>query len=137
MSEDIPTYSPHPADTTVMIVTAFVNGNPLPRQELPDFIREVHKVVLEISGAAQVAEQTPAQEPAVPIRKSITPDFIICLEDGMKFRSLKRHLRTRYDMSPEQYREKWKLPADYPIVAPNYSAIRSQLAKDAGLGQKR
>lgn len=76
-------------------------------------------------------------EPAVPVRKSVTPDFIICLEDGKKFKSLKRHLRTHYDLTPEQYREKWGLPADYPMVAPSYSATRSQLAKDSGLGTKK
>ena len=75
-------------------------------------------------------------KPAVPVRKSVAPDYIICLEDGKKFKSLKRHLRTHYNMSPEEYREKWGLPADYPMVAPNYSATRSRLAKDNGLGRK-
>ena len=90
------------------------------------------------AAVAQQAAPAPAEEvkPAVPIRKSITPDYIVCLEDGKKFKSLKRHLRTQFDMSPEQYREKWGLPADYPMVAPNYSATRSRLATDNGLGRK-
>jgi predicted transcriptional regulator len=83
--------------------------------------------------------QSPAEplKPAVPVKKSINPDFIVCLEDGKKFKSLKRHLRTQYNMTPEQYREKWGLNADYPMVAPNYAAARSQLAKQMGLGQQR
>ena len=76
-------------------------------------------------------------KPAVSVKKSVTPDYIVCLEDGKKFKSLKRHLRTQYNMTPEQYREKWALPADYPMVAPNYAAARSQLAKQMGLGQQR
>jgi predicted transcriptional regulator len=83
--------------------------------------------------AAVVTEE---QKPAVAVRKSVAPDYIICLEDGKKFKSLKRHLRTHYNLSPEEYREKWGLPADYPMVAPNYSATRSELAKDNGLGRK-
>ena len=88
----------------------------------------------ERRGAARPSEPL---KPAVPIKKSINPDFIVCLEDGKKFKSLKRHLRTQYNMTPEQYREKWSLPADYPMVAPNYAAARSQLAKQMGLGQQR
>ena len=86
-------------------------------------------------GKAPVAPEP--QAPAVPIRKSVTPDFIVCLEDGKKFKSLKRHLRTRYDMSPDEYREKWGLPADYPMVAPNYAKQRSDLARKMGLGQSK
>ena len=78
-----------------------------------------------------------APKPAIPVKKSITPDHIVCLEDGKKFKSLKRHLRTQYNMTPEQYRERWGLPSDYPMVAPNYAKARSQLAKDMGLGQQR
>jgi predicted transcriptional regulator len=89
-----------------------------------------------LSGPVQ-EKQVEAQAPAIPVRKSITPDFIICLEDGKKFKSLKRHLRTQYDLTPEQYREKWGLPADYPMVAPNYAQARSALAKQMGLGQAR
>lgn len=94
-----------------------------------------------LSGRSQAAEgnvkaSVEKQEPAVAIRKSITPDYLICLEDGKKFKSLKRHLRTHYDLSPEEYREKWGLPRDYPMVAPNYAQARSKLAKKMGLGQK-
>jgi predicted transcriptional regulator len=92
-----------------------------------------------ISGAPAPVEAPPSEplKPAVPVKKSITPDYIICLEDGKKFKSLKRHLRTQYNLSPEQYRERWSLPADYPMVAPNYAAARSRLAKEMGLGQQR
>jgi predicted transcriptional regulator len=96
----------------------------------------VHSALLRVAGG----EAEPASEPlkpAVPVKKSIHPDFIVCLEDGKKFKSLKRHLRTQYGMTPEQYREKWGLPLDYPMVAPNYAAARSQLAKQMGLGQQR
>ena len=105
------------------------------KRYLPKLIADVHGALktLRSNGGAS----TPAElKPAVPIRKSIAPDYLICLEDGKKFKSLKRHLRTHYDLSPEQYREKWGLPADYPMVAPNYSETRSRLAKDNGLGRK-
>jgi len=87
------------------------------------------------NGAAAPAAEAP--KPAVSVRKSVTPDYIICLDDGKKFKSLKRHLRTRYNLTPEQYREKWGLPSDYPMVAPNYAKARSELAKEMGLGQQR
>lgn len=99
-------------------------------------VLEVRKA-LAADIAAPAAPEVAPLTPAVPIRKSVSPDFLICLEDGKKFKSLKRHLRTHYNLSPEEYREKWGLPADYPMVAPNYSATRSQLAKDNGLGTKR
>ena len=94
----------------------------------------MHRALAGVSGGAEVVEAAP-RDPAVPIRRSITPDFIICLEDGRKFKSLKRHLRTKYNMSPEDYRAKWGLPKDYPMVAPNYAKARSDLAKQMGLGQ--
>ena len=117
------------------IVSAYVGHNALSVADLPKLIADVHGALktLRSNGVAS----TPAElKPAVPIRKSIAPDYLICLEDGKKFKSLKRHLRTHYDLSPEQYREKWGLPADYPMVAPNYSETRSRLAKDNGLGRK-
>ncbi|WP_446689049.1 MucR family transcriptional regulator [Segnochrobactrum spirostomi] len=117
------------------IVSAYVSNNSLPTSDLPSLIGAVHAALRQVTSPlpAPVEEKTPA----VPVKKSITPDYIICLEDGKKFKSLKRHLRTRYDMTPEQYREKWNLPRDYPMVAPNYAAARSQLAKTMGLGQQR
>ena len=118
------------------IVSAYVSNNSVPSSELPALISEVHNALLRVtSGDAPVVVE--ALKPAVPAKKSITNDFIICLEDGKKFKSLKRHLRTQYNISPEEYREKWGLPADYPMVAPNYAKARSQLAKQMGLGQQR
>ncbi len=118
------------------IVSAYVSNNSVPSSELPALINEVHNALLRVtSGAAPVVVET--LKPAVPAKKSITNDFIICLEDGKKFKSLKRHLRTQYNISPEEYREKWGLPLDYPMVAPNYAKARSQLAKQMGLGQQR
>ncbi|MEP7209778.1 MAG: MucR family transcriptional regulator [Alphaproteobacteria bacterium] len=118
------------------IVSAYVAHNPVPVAELPKLIERVHSVLLEIDSTGTV-EEKPDLKPAVSIRKSVTDDHIVCLEDGKKFKSLKRHLRTRYDMSPEQYREKWNLPADYPMVAPNYARQRSDLARKMGLGQTK
>jgi len=118
------------------IVSAFVSANDVAPQDIPALIRTVHAALLEVSGAPANAPAL-AQEPAVSVKKSITPDYIICLEDGKKFKSLKRHLRTRYAMNPEEYRAKWGLPHDYPMVAPNYAKERSNLAKRMGLGQSR
>ena len=117
------------------IVCAYVSHNALSPTDLPKLIAEVHNA---LTGLHSAEVQEPAEElkPAVPIRKSVAPDYIVCLEDGKKFKSLKRHLRTHYNLSPEEYREKWGLPSDYPMVAPNYSATRSRLAKDNGLGRK-
>ncbi len=103
--------------------------------DLPKLIADVYGALKSLNGPAP-AEAVEELKPAVSIRKSITPDFLICLEDGKKFKSLKRHLRTTYNLSPADYREKWNLPADYPMVAPNYSATRSALAKSNGLGRK-
>ena len=122
-------------DLSADIVSAYVSHNALSVTDLPKLIADVHTALrnLQSPAAAEPAEEL---KPAVPARKSVAPDFIICLEDGKKFKSLKRHLRTHCNLSPEEYREKWGLPADYPMVAPNYSATRSRLAKDNGLGRK-
>src|SRR3972149_11661502 len=118
------------------IVSAYVGGNTVPPHELPRLIETVYS---SLAGLATKSDGSSvvASAPAVPIKKSVTADYIICLEDGKKFKSLKRHLRTKYGMTPEQYRDKWDLNADYPMVAPNYAAARSQLAKQMGLGQQR
>lgn len=116
------------------IVAAYVSNNAVGPSELPSLIRDVHDCLTGLSAG----EPEPAVlKPAVPVKKSIQDDFIICLEDGMQFKSLKRHLRSKYDMSPEAYREKWNLPADYPMVAPGYSAQRSRLAKKMRLGKQK
>jgi predicted transcriptional regulator len=118
------------------IVSAFVAHNSLPATDLPALIGNVNQALRNLgSGSSQPVEER--KEPAVSIKKSVQPDFIVCLEDGKKFKSLKRHLRTVYDLTPEQYRAKWGLPPTYPMVAPNYAAARSQLAKDMGLGARR
>jgi predicted transcriptional regulator len=118
------------------IVSAYVSNNSVPTGELPGLISEVHTALMKVSvGAIELPTEAP--KPAVPVKKSVTPDYIVCLEDGKKFKSLKRHLRTQYNMTPEQYREKWTLPIDYPMVAPSYAKARSELAKEMGLGQQR
>ncbi len=123
-------------DLAADIVSAYVSNNPLPVGELPALIADVHRALNTTQMGAEEPEPEPLR-PAVNPRKSVFPDYIVCLEDGKKFKSLKRHLRTHYDLSPEEYREKWSLPADYPMVAPNYAAARSALAKKMGLGQQR
>lgn len=123
-------------DLTADIVSAYVSNNAVASQDLPGLIAEVYGALQQTSGGQPEPEPEPLK-PAVPIKKSVTPEYIICLEDGKKFKSLKRHLRTHYDLSPEEYREKWGLPADYPMVAPSYAAARSELAKKMGLGQQR
>ncbi|MBH0237108.1 MucR family transcriptional regulator [Methylobrevis albus] len=123
-------------DLAAEIVAAYVSNNTVPASELPSLIFEVVGALNRVHGGPVESEPEPVK-PAVPLKKSVTPDYIICLEDGKKFKSLKRHLRTHYNLSPEEYREKWGLPADYPMVAPNYAAARSELAKKMGLGQQR
>ena len=118
------------------IVSSYVTKNAVPTHELPQLIADVHGA-LQKTVAGEAEPEPEPLKPAVPIKKSITPDFLICLEDGKKFKSLKRHLRTHYDLSPEEYRQRWGLPSDYPMVAPNYAAARSELAKRMGLGQQR
>ena len=118
------------------IVSAYVSHNSVRSTELPSLINDVHEALLKArSGGVEAPAEAP--KPAISVRKSVTPDYIICLEDGKRFKSLKRHLRTQYNITPEQYREKWGLPADYPMVAPNYAKARSDLAKEMGLGQQR
>jgi len=118
------------------IAAAYVSANPVQAQDIPALIRTVHSALLEVSGVTTAAPEV-APEPAVSIKKSVTADYIICLEDGKKFKSLKRHLRTRYGLTPDEYRAKWGLAHDYPMVAPNYAKERSNLAKRMGLGQSR
>lgn len=121
---------------TATIVSAYVSNNSVPAQELSNLINQVHSALTRVSSGQGDMQSEPLR-PAVSVKKSITPEHIVCLEDGKKFKSLKRHLRTQYGMTPEQYREKWGLPMDYPMVAPNYAQARSQLAKQMGLGQQR
>ena len=116
------------------IVSSYVSNNPVPIGELPAMIRSVHATLGGLSGAA-LHEGVTTQKPSVPIKKSITPEFLICLEDGKRLKMLKRYLRSRYGLSPDQYRSKWGLPADYPMVASNYAAQRSEFAKKIGLGR--
>jgi predicted transcriptional regulator len=117
-------------DLVSEIVTAYVSNNSLPTSQLPKLIGTVHHTLLN------VGEETPEiLEPAVPIRKSVEPDYIVCLEDGKKFKTLKRHLKTAFDLSPKEYRQKWGLPDDYPMVAPKFSALRRELAKKIGLSK--
>ncbi|RCS25694.1 MucR family transcriptional regulator [Phyllobacterium salinisoli] len=120
---------------TTEIITAYVSNNSVPSAELPALIAQIHA---SLSGLMEEAAPAPAEKPtpAVSIKKSITDDYLICLEDGKKFKSLKRHLMTHYGLTPEDYRAKWDLPTDYPMVAPNYAATRSDLAKRMGLGRK-
>lgn len=131
------TASPDIVGIAADIVSAYVSNNPIPASELPALLNSVHASLTKIAGGQSVEQARAPQEPAVPVRKSVTPDYLICLEDGRKFKSLKRHLRTAYDLTPEQYRAKWGLPHDYPMVAPNYAKARSELAKTMGLGQQR
>ena len=123
-------------DLTANIVSAYLSNNPTPASEIPNLISQVHSALLRVSSGRTEVPLEPVK-PAVAVKKSIAPDYLVCLEDGKRFKSLKRHLRTQYNMTPEQYREKWGLPADYPMVAPNYAVARSQLAKKMGLGQQR
>src|SRR3954464_11327695 len=118
------------------IVSAYVSNNSLPTSELPALLNAVH-TALAATAKGQIQEPTPALVPAVSIKKSMTPDHIVCLDDGKKFKSLKRHLATHHGMTPDEYRQKWNLPRDYPMVAPAYAAARSLLAKSMGLGRKR
>ena len=121
-------------EMTADVVSAYVGNNTVAAQDLPTLIHAVHSALAGVSGAAEPVE-APPKEPAVPLKRSVTPEFLVCLEDGRKFKSLKRHLRTKYNMSPEDYRAKWGLAKDYPMVAPNYAKARSDLAKQMGLGQ--
>ena len=122
-------------ELAAQIVAAYVGNNAVAQGELPKLIGDVHRAIEAAATGVAPKEEHP-DKPPVNVKRSITPDFLICFEDGKKFKSLKRHLRAHYDLSPEQYREKWGLPPDYPMVAPNYSASRSSLARNMGLGQR-
>jgi MucR family transcriptional regulator, transcriptional regulator of exopolysaccharide biosynthesis len=122
-------------ELTAEIVSAYVSNNSVPAGDLSTLINQVHSALTRVSSGQHELASEPLK-PAIAVKKSIAPDYIVCLEDGKKFKSLKRHLRTQYKMTPEQYREKWGLAPDYPMVAPNYAAARSQLAKQMGLGQQ-
>jgi predicted transcriptional regulator len=124
-------------DLAADIVSAYVSNNTVPAAELSGLIAEVFAALQRTSSGVAPEPMPEPLKPAVPVKKSVTPDYIVCLEDGKKFKSLKRHLRTQYNMTPEEYREKWGLAADYPMVAPNYAQARSDLAKKMGLGQQR
>jgi predicted transcriptional regulator len=121
-------------EMTTDIVSAYVGNNSVASGDLPGLIQNVHRALTGVAAGTETVEVAP-KEPAVPVKRSITPDYLVCLEDGRKFKSLKRHLRTKYNMSPEEYRAKWGLAKDYPMVAPNYAKARSDLAKQMGLGQ--
>ncbi|MDX8535313.1 MucR family transcriptional regulator [Mesorhizobium sp. VK25A] len=134
MTEEIESNSDALIELTADVVSAYVSNNPVPVSDLPGLIDQVHAAL-----KGTIGDPVPKPEdlkPAVPIKKSVTPDYIISLEDGKKFKSLKRHLSTHYGLTPDEYRAKWGLPADYPMVAPNYAAARSALAKTLGLGRK-
>ena len=119
---------------TTEVAAAYVGNNNLPSSQLPDVIKTIHQSLAALNGG-QVAAAAEPPTPAVAIKKSITPDYIVCLEDGKKLKMLKRHLRSTYNMTPDEYRHRWGLPADYPMVAPNYAAQRSAFAKKIGLGR--
>lgn len=124
------------AELTADVVSAYVSNNSVPSSELPSLISEIHVALGKtFGGAAEEVQEKP--RPAVNPKRSVTDDYIVCLEDGQKFKSLKRHLMSHYGMTPEDYREKWGLPSDYPMVAPSYAAQRSKLAREMGLGRKR
>ena len=131
--------SEHSADLrelTAEVVSAYVSNNSVPMSELPSLISQVHSALGSTQGEAAAAQPAERPKPAVPVKKSVTEDYIICLEDGKQFKSLKRHLSSKYDMTPEEYRQRWNLPPDYPMVAPAYAAARSKLAREMGLGRK-
>lgn len=123
-------------ELTSDVIAAYVSNNPVSTTDLPNLIGEVHKAFQNLTAASRSDAKTD-QKPAVNPKKSVFRDYIICLEDGKKFKSLKRHLRSHFDMSPEEYREKWGLPLEYPMVAPSYSEKRSNLAREKGLGRKK
>ncbi len=121
-------------DATTEIVSAFVSKNSISKTQLPDLMASVHSTLLKMVSGDPAPEQL---EPAVPIKKSVTPDYIVCLEDGAKLKMLKRYLRTRHNLTPDEYRKRWGLPSDYPMTAPEYAKRRSALAKKIGLGKKQ
>ena len=124
-------------DLTTDIVSAYVGNNSINSHDLSTIISDVYKSLADVAGSSMAPAEAEKPKPAVSIKKSLGHEYLICLEDGKKFKSLKRHLKTHYDLSPDQYREKWGLASDYPMVAPAYAEARSNLAKQMGLGQKR
>lgn len=123
-------------DLTASIVSAYVSNNTTPASEIPALISQIHAALVRVA-VGRVETPLEPSKPAVSVKKSVTAEYLVCLEDGKRFKSLKRHLRTQYNMTPEQYRDKWGLAPDYPMVAPNYAVARSQLAKKMGLGQQQ
>ncbi len=134
--EQNPDLSSDRRELVAHIVKAYVSNNHVPRDELPSLIGVVFDALAQTAGGETAAPEPEPLVPAVPVKKSVTADYLICLEDGKPFKSLKRHLMTHYELTPEAYRQKWGLPADYPMVAANYAAKRSELAKSIGLGRK-
>ena len=129
--------TPNTIELAADLVSAFVSNNPVPAAELPALIGAVHAALTKLASGTSAQPAEEAKAPAVSVKKSVQPDYIVCLEDGKRFKSLKRHLRTVYDLTPDQYRAKWGLRADHPMVAPNYAAARSELARSMGLGARR
>ena len=129
--------TPNTIELAADLVSAFVSNNPVPAAELPALIGNVHAALNKVASGTSAQPVEEPKAPAVSVKKSVQPDYIICLEDGKRFKSLKRHLRTVYGLTPEQYRAKWALPTDYPMTAPNYAAARSELARSMGLGARR
>ena len=127
----------HLAAKAAAIVRAYVANHKVDQEDIPELLASILRSLMEMSAPSDSQAVKPAPKPAVPVRKSITPGYIICLEDGKKFKSLKRHLGAEHDLSASEYRDRWGLPADYPMVAPNYAKKRSQLAVETGLGMKR
>lgn len=125
-----------PIDSTVRVVSAYVSNNAVPLSDVGDLIESVYKSFVGVKLLSAPSSGARFVKPAVPVKDSVTGDYIICLEDGRKFRSIKNHIATMYKLSPDQYRAKWNLPSDYPMVAPNYSKLRSDLARKLGLGKK-
>jgi predicted transcriptional regulator len=132
MNDNTPDLSAQVAE----VVAAYVANNKVEPADLPLLIQKVHQSFLQVRNGGMEPARANRPEPAVSIKKSVTPEFIICLEDGKKLKMLKRHLKATYNLTPEQYRERWNLPSDYPMVAPNYAKTRSKLAKQTGLGTK-
>ena len=131
------TTQPELVELTAKIVSAYVSKNSVSVADLQTLIADVHRALKTIQTGEAVPRDTPEQKPAVPIKKSVTPDYLVSLEDGARYKSLKRHLATKYGLTPQAYREKWGLPNNYPMVAPSYAAARSAMAKSSGLGQKQ
>ena len=135
MSEQLPGIAEDVIHQVVSIVSAYVSHNSMRAADLPEFIGAVHASIRQLAKGQELPEAKQPESPAVPVKRSVNKDFIVCLEDGKKFKSLRRHLSSFHHLTPDEYRAKWNLPSDYPMVAPAYSATRSQLAKDSGLGQ--